>query len=233
MASKQEVFVSQFQPPPGYPPPGFQPQRRGNAAAIASLVLGLLGCIPFITGLLAVIFGIIGIRRARDPQAGGNGFAIAGLILGILSVAIWCFVGGSFALLWVRSGPQRVLAREFIEDLSKPDIPAARALSASTLGLDRIESWSDRLSHQGKLQDVSIPSFFFHNVNGTEQWTLLGRATYATGEVTFTMTTVRQGNEWRVYRLVIPKELGGNNKPGPTSSQPAMPETQPIGPNPS
>jgi hypothetical protein len=44
----------------GYPPPapgpggyGMPPQRTTSGAAVASLIFGILGCVPFITGLLA------------------------------------------------------------------------------------------------------------------------------------------------------------------------------------
>jgi len=42
------------------------------------------GCVPFLTGLLAVIFGVVGMRRTRDRRVGGRGLAIAGLCLGIV-----------------------------------------------------------------------------------------------------------------------------------------------------
>jgi len=51
--------------------------------AVASLVCGLLGCIPFVS-ILAVIFGIIGLRKTKDPRVGHKGAAIAGIVLGCL-----------------------------------------------------------------------------------------------------------------------------------------------------
>lgn len=59
---------------------------RTNGFAIASLVLGLLGC----GSILAVIFGHVAlgqIRRANGAE-GGRGLAIAGLILGYIGLAI-------------------------------------------------------------------------------------------------------------------------------------------------
>ncbi|HEX4053213.1 MAG TPA: DUF4190 domain-containing protein [Tepidisphaeraceae bacterium] len=53
--------------------------------AVASLVCALLGCIPFV-GILAIIFGIAGLRRTKDPQVGRKGLAIAGIVLGGLGV---------------------------------------------------------------------------------------------------------------------------------------------------
>jgi hypothetical protein len=63
--------------------------------ATAALVLGILALITSITvfggvllGLLAIIFGIIGLRRANRGLALGRGRAIAGIILGLLGILV-------------------------------------------------------------------------------------------------------------------------------------------------
>jgi prepilin-type processing-associated H-X9-DG protein len=74
-------------------PPGFSPimpidePTQGNGMALASLILGIFLCIP-VASLLAVIFGIIGIKKTSDPRVGGKGMAIAGLVLGILGLML-------------------------------------------------------------------------------------------------------------------------------------------------
>lgn len=80
------------------------PAGPSNSAATASFVLGLIGFfltpIPFFIGLflggipalLAVIFGIVGISRARPLGGRGLAFAIVGLVLGSLAV-LSIFVG--------------------------------------------------------------------------------------------------------------------------------------------
>jgi uncharacterized protein DUF4190 len=87
-------------PPP--PPPGQQqPQivyqvaqpvaQPSNGMAIASLVLGILGVfIPFL-GVLALIFGGVGLSKANDG-ASGKGMAIAGLVLGILGTLVTLYI---------------------------------------------------------------------------------------------------------------------------------------------
>jgi hypothetical protein len=69
-------------PPPGYVNPGMVPQRT-SAAAVASLIFGILGCL-IITGIIAIITGIIGISATKNPNVKGRGMAIAGLILGLI-----------------------------------------------------------------------------------------------------------------------------------------------------
>ena len=73
---------------------------RRNGLAVASLVLGIIalttGPLPFlfvvgaVCGVLAIVFGIVGLRRSRDAGRGRSS-AIAGLItggIGLASVAL-------------------------------------------------------------------------------------------------------------------------------------------------
>ena len=79
------------------PPPTqgiqYQPQPpAGNGLAVASLVLGIIGCVIFcfpplaiLLGLIAVVLGVIAISQAGPV---GNGKAKAGLILGVLAIVL-------------------------------------------------------------------------------------------------------------------------------------------------
>jgi len=67
----------------------------GGGMATAALVLGILALITSWTvvggvllGLLAVIFGIVGLRRANRGLALGRGRAISGIILGLLGILV-------------------------------------------------------------------------------------------------------------------------------------------------
>jgi predicted Zn finger-like uncharacterized protein/prepilin-type processing-associated H-X9-DG protein len=62
-------------------------QQKTSGMAIASLVCGILFCLPF-CGLLAIIFGIIGINQTKPGMARGRGMAIAGTILGGLGMVV-------------------------------------------------------------------------------------------------------------------------------------------------
>jgi hypothetical protein len=82
--------------PPAMPPPmPYAPPApsRTNGMAVASLVLGILALglfftivFPIIFGILAVIFGIMGISKASNG-ADHKGLAIAGLVCGVLGIA--------------------------------------------------------------------------------------------------------------------------------------------------
>src|SRR4051812_41894509 len=98
--------MSQY-PPPQYPPstpppPGFggmqQPsQPASNGMAITSLIMGILSCIPGV-GLLAILFGAMGVSKAKDPRYGGKGLAITGIVLGLLSIVVWATIG--YSIYW-------------------------------------------------------------------------------------------------------------------------------------
>src|SRR4051812_31685148 len=102
--------MTQSPPPPGYPNPPQQPFQPGppasgprtNGWAIASLICGLLGCIPGIASLLAIVFGIVGVKKANEPQTSGKGIAITGIVLGLVGLLLWAGCGGS-AFLFYRS----------------------------------------------------------------------------------------------------------------------------------
>lgn len=63
--------------------------RGGNGLAIAGLVCGIVGLVVFniVLGPLAIIFGSIGLSRARHG-APRKGMSIAALVLGIVDVVI-------------------------------------------------------------------------------------------------------------------------------------------------
>jgi Domain of unknown function (DUF4190) len=106
-------YPTQPDPPPGqypqgqypqgqYPPGGYQAApRRRNGMGTAALVLGVVALVLVLLlifsplgaflGLLAVIFGIVGIVRANRREADNRGQAVTGLVTGGLALllGIW------------------------------------------------------------------------------------------------------------------------------------------------
>jgi hypothetical protein len=89
-------------PPPGqYPAGGYPGARRRNGMGTAALVLGVVALVLVLLlifsplggflGLLAVIFGIVGVVRANRREADNRGQAVAGLVTGGLALllGIW------------------------------------------------------------------------------------------------------------------------------------------------
>lgn len=72
--------------------------QQTNGMAISSLVLGILGVvlnlipvIPYLLGILAIIFGVAGMKMYN-----GKGMAVAGIVLGSITLAMkvffWLFI---------------------------------------------------------------------------------------------------------------------------------------------
>jgi len=75
----------QMQPSPSYV------QNREQGMAIASLVCGVLSvacCLNVLTGIPAIVLGLISLNKEKSDPAryGGKGMAIGGIVLGAVSI---------------------------------------------------------------------------------------------------------------------------------------------------
>jgi membrane-bound ClpP family serine protease len=86
-------------PPGGAGTGGYPPVRpRRNGMGTAALILGILGLVLVVLilfaplgaflGLLAVIFGIVGLLRAGRGEADNRGQAVAGLATGAVALVV-------------------------------------------------------------------------------------------------------------------------------------------------
>ncbi|MER7520200.1 DUF4190 domain-containing protein [Streptomyces sp. NPDC126499] len=87
----------------GYGQPGWQ-QSPSNGMGTAAMVLGIIAVAGFcfyglgaILGILALIFGVIGLKKANRGEATNRGMAIAGIVLGAIGTLVGAVVG---FLLW-------------------------------------------------------------------------------------------------------------------------------------
>ena len=87
---------------PAYPQGGpQQPQKLPKGKAIASIIFGILSMltcvilpVAVVFGLIALILGIIAVRKAKKGLGGGKGLGIGGIITGILGIILGALVGG-------------------------------------------------------------------------------------------------------------------------------------------
>ncbi len=182
---------------------GRQPApNRTNAFAIASLISGLVGCVPFITSLLAIAFGVVGMRRARNSSVGGFGLAVAGLVLGIVGVLGWIAFSGLLGIGYVQSKPAAAVAKQFLQDVSAGNTNAA--LNNSTgFTAAQLQSQSAQLNAFGALQSVSISSFNYSAMNGQTAMHLGGTATFANTTKTCTFDLVKTNGVYRVTAYLV------------------------------
>lgn len=186
--------------PGGYPGYPYPPPQRTNGPAIASLVCGIVGCVPFVMSLSAVILGIVAIRKTRDPSVGGKTLAIVGLVLGIVGVAGWSLLGGFMLTAYVTSKPARVVAHQFALDLSTGNIPAAVAATGG-MTPQQLTPIVQQMKPWGALTSTTFPSFKTRaNLDGTTTCDLTGTATFASGaQKTYTVSLVKQGGTFKVH----------------------------------
>jgi hypothetical protein len=178
------------------------PQRpRTNGWAITSLVCGLLGCVPFATGVIAVITGIVGVKKSNDPRYGGRGFAIGGLVLGLLSVLFWAFFGSVFVGVFTATGQPRKLAQDFVKMISEGAIDPAMQYVAPNMTREQLDVLAQDMQPWGQLQDLTSYSSSINAQAGQTICELKGTATFANSEHPFSMTLVKQGGMWRVSAL--------------------------------
>lgn len=89
-----------YPPPPAYPPvyypppPGSYGPPPRNGFGVTGLVLGIISLVlPFfvgtICGILAIIFGALGVQRVRHGEATNKRQAVAGLVCGIIGAVVW------------------------------------------------------------------------------------------------------------------------------------------------
>lgn len=198
-----------FPPPPGgyYQGPGSMPPepRRSNPLAITSLVLGILLCIPFISGVGAVLCGIIGIGKAKDPRVGGKGMAIAGLILGLANLLLWGLLGSGIWALISGTATQRTIAKQFIQDLSSGNINGAAAACHSTMPRSSLEQSSKAMQSWGALQDVTALGVNANTSTTTgSQVIVAGAATFAKAQRSFTIEFIKENGAWKIRKFEFP-----------------------------
>jgi hypothetical protein len=178
---------------------------RTSVAAIISLICGLLGCIPFVTGLAAVILGIVGIKKTKDPMVKGRGLAIAGLVLGGLSIAGWAIsLPIALVVLTKTAEPARLTAEQFTRDLSEGKIDAALASSAEGMDRSKLEALSERMKPWGTFRSFRITSYNVKEVNDTVEFRFGGVATFATETRRCTTTLHKEGATYKVEKLDFP-----------------------------
>ncbi|MFQ5490229.1 MAG: DUF4190 domain-containing protein [Phycisphaerae bacterium] len=97
--------MTEMSPPPDAPNPvdGLYPTRQAqvpmSTACVAAFICSLLLCIPFLTQLVGLILGIVGIGYTSGQKARGRGLAIAAVVISPFGALAWC----ALALVWMQT----------------------------------------------------------------------------------------------------------------------------------
>src|SRR4051812_21079429 len=86
------------------------PQTKLSASSLISFICGILGCIPFVTGIFAVGLGIVGFAKTSNPLVRGRWMAVTGMVLGVLSLGGWLVVSLFTWSMVQAMGPPRAAA---------------------------------------------------------------------------------------------------------------------------
>jgi len=180
------------------------PQPRTSALAITSLILGLLGCVPFVTSLLAVLFGIAGIGATRKPAVYGKGLAIGGLILGILGLIGWCCASAVVGWAYIEAKPAREVTRQFLADLSTGKVDDAAARCVPTMPRKTLEDQAAQMKTWGALQDTRFFSMSaMKNAGSPTEAVVGGSATFGTTTKSVQFQLVKQGDTFKIREFQI------------------------------
>jgi len=190
--------MSQYQgyPPGGTPPnqiPPYggmsaQPRPRTSAAAVTSLIFGIVFCIPLVSALIAIICGIVGISATKKPGVSGRGLAIAGLVLGILGLIGWTAFGGIFGYMYAAAKPDRAVTTAFIQNLSAGNVSAAQAQCVPGFSPALLETGASQLQPLGPFTSFTATTSVVTSNNGSTVAVIAGIAKFGSNAKTITTT---------------------------------------------
>jgi hypothetical protein len=169
-------------------------QSRNSAAAITSLILGILGCVPMITSVTALVFAIVGIRATRDNQMRGRGMAIAGLILGLIGILGWGLAGTAGFVFYQSSRPASAVAKQFTIDMSNGDVVAAGKVCDKAITPAELDKLAEQFKSWGPYSNLTLSSRFASTMNGQTTWRLDGQADFSTGTKFAQFVLVKQSD---------------------------------------
>ena len=111
---------------------------KTSRLAIATLICGLMGLIPLVglvTGLAAVLLGILALGSIRGGSRRGIALAIPGLLLGVTAVAGWAYLLSVVPWHAISSDPDRIFSDPppDLASIKELDPPLQRAMRANVL----------------------------------------------------------------------------------------------------
>jgi len=141
-------------------PSYMQPERR-SGMALASLICGILFCVPFCS-LLAIIFGILGIQQTGEGKRPGRGMALTGLILGSVGMFLIVIAIPMSILL-----PSLSRAREIANRVKCAANERSIGMAILLYCNDNRGAYPPDLATLAKAEDVDLKTFVCPSSNDT------------------------------------------------------------------
>lgn len=213
MSQFQPYYQDDFDDPRGeeadepYADDAPPPPPRISGMALASLICGVMFCLPAVPSLCATIFGVIGLRETRHRRVSGRGFAISGLILGIVGTAGWLLVLAAgyigYNLYTTERNAATAVAKGFVQDLAGAKIDAAQGRCEKDADRDRLVAASEAMKKWGPFNsldgDIRPPQR--QRFDGSMVWDYEGVAVFSRGECTIFLRLRKDGTAYRVERF--------------------------------
>lgn len=144
-------------------PPEFYGPPPMSKAAVTGFVSSLVFCVPGLSPLLGLIFGIVGIAATSRGRRRGRGLAIAAIPIALVVGAGHCYLGYYMAVVMGKmlAFPTRVVP-VFQASSAKVPEAAAEAYQLSSAGFrravseDQFQAWvAEVIAERGQLQKVT------------------------------------------------------------------------------
>ncbi len=218
MARFKPGFNDFDEPPPGFDESGpddpesppWPPPVSGKA--LASLVFGVMFCLPLLPSVLATLFGMLGLRETRSGARSGRGFAAAGLVLGGLGMAAWLLLGSRaylfLNLIATESNRADVVAEAFLHELADGKIDDALARTAPATPREPLAAASRAMQDWGKFDSASTPLMPVFAGTTIRRWELEGTATFARADREVYLRLVSDGTTYRVEQFHVAGRWG-------------------------
>jgi hypothetical protein len=168
------------------------------------MILGILLCVPALTGIGAIAFGIAGVRKAKDPRYGGRGMAVSGIVLGFVNLIGWALIGGATYYGYQQSRPLRQLADNFLTDMSKGDVNAASKHCHSTMAAADLQRVAAQMQPWGKFKDTTFSQYNMHSGAGGARLELGGTAQFDNTTKNVKIVMNQEASQWKIVEFNFP-----------------------------
>ena len=101
--------------------------------------------------------------------------------------------------VWVHTRPEKVLAEQFINNLSQGNMTAASAQCTNNVSTQHLTDAAAKLQGWGAINSLHVSHAGFNFNNGIQTGNVSGEVILQTGQVhTFVMGTFKRQGQWKV-----------------------------------
>ena len=158
--------------------------------------------------MLAIIFGIFGIKQTRNPNVRGRGLAVAGIIIGVLNMIIGGVIFSLFGLgLFLGVGVYKTThnaAVQVVKDVSNGNTQAAAAMTdASNISAADLDTLHQKMQAWGTFKDVTLTPKNIQADMSSGDAEYVGTAVFTNSTQPCVVHLKRFGKDWKVTSITI------------------------------